>query len=69
MKFLYGSDYQDYTVIVDLIDLGNGKWELTIPSTVHDMYRYSFSNTSYAAGVYQSTFSNMKDEISNVLWN
>lgn len=66
VKFLYGSDYQDYTVVVDLIDLGNGKWELTIPSTVPDMYRYSFSNTSYAAGVYQSTFSNMKDEISNV---
>jgi len=49
-----------------MVNIGNGKWQLTIPATEKNMYRYSFTQTSYPEGTFTDKgFSAEKDEISN----
>lgn len=67
VKFVYGSDQNNVTYVVSMKDEGNNRWSVTINETVHDMYRYIFTATSMEDGVYEQSFSSMKDYISLTL--
>lgn len=64
VKFVYGSDSQPETYVMSMTDEGNNRWSITIPSTVKNMYRYTFANTHLPDGKIEKTFSTVKEEIS-----
>ena len=64
VKFVYGSDSSTETYVISMTNVGNNRWSITIPSTVKDMYRYTFANTHLADGKINKTFSTVKEEIS-----
>lgn len=64
VKFVYGSDSNAETYVVSMTNIGNNRWSVTIPSTVKNMYRYTFANTHLADGKISKTFSTVKEEIS-----
>ena len=66
VQFLYGTDNPQRYTFVDLVDKGAGKWELTIPVTEKNMYRYSFCQTSFPAETFtDKSFTSKKDELSS----
>ena len=67
VKFVYGSDSPGMTYVVSMTDAGNNRWAITIPETVTNMYRYVFTETSMADGIYEQTFTEVKDYISLTL--
>ena len=67
VKFIYGSDQKNITYIVSMTDEGNNRWSVSFQETVKDMYRYVFAATSMSDGVYEQSFSSIKDYISNTL--
>lgn len=64
VKFVYGSDSSAETYVISMTNVGNNRWSITIPSTVKNMYRYTFANTHLADGKIDKTFSTVKEEIS-----
>jgi len=66
VQFLYGTDNPARYMIIDLTDTGNNKWKFTIPTAVKNIYRYSFTFTSFPPGTfYDMSFSQKKDDISS----
>lgn len=64
VKFVYGSDSQPETYVMSMTYEGNNRWSITIPSTVKNMYRYTFADTHLPDGKIEKTFSTVKEEIS-----
>lgn len=67
VKFVFGSYSNPESYVMTMTNEGNNIWSLTIPETVTGMYRYCFAETSLADGLYNETFPNLKDRISNTL--
>lgn len=67
VKFVFGSYSNPESYVMTMTNEGNNIWSITIPETVTGMYRYCFAETSLADGLYNETFPNLKDRISNVL--
>lgn len=65
VKFVYGSYAENKTWVLSMTDIGNDRWEITIPERVENMYRYTFANTTLPDGKIENTFPNVKEEISN----
>lgn len=65
VKFVYGSYDQNETWVISMTEIGNDKWEITIPERVQNMYRYTFADTALDDGKIENTFPNVKDDISN----
>ena len=64
VKFVYGSDSNAESYVISMTNVGNNRWSVTIPSTVKNMYRYTFANTHLTDGKINKTFSTVKEEIS-----
>lgn len=67
VKFVYGSNNSNVTYVLSMTDEGNNRWAITIPETVHNMYRYCFAETSLPDGLRAETFPTVKDYISLTL--
>ncbi|MBQ9585857.1 MAG: CotH kinase family protein [Muribaculaceae bacterium] len=67
VKFVFGSYSNPESYVMTMTNEGDNLWSITIPETVPGMYRYCFAETSLADGLYNETFPNLKDRISNVL--
>ena len=63
VKFAYGDRDAKGTVLVTLTHQGNDIWSYTVPSTVKDVYRYIFLETTLQDGVHNYTFSEFKDMV------
>lgn len=68
VKFVYGSESQPETYVISMTNEGDNQWSITIPSTVKDMYRYTFANTHLADGKIEKTFPTVKEEISSTYY-
>ena len=68
VKFVYGSDSQAETYVMSMTEGSNNRWSITIPSTVRNMYRYTFANTHLPDGKIDKTFSTVKEEISKTYY-
>lgn len=67
VKFVFGSYSNPESYVLTMTNEGDNLWTITIPETVTGMYRYCFAETSLADGLYNETFPNLKDRISNTL--
>lgn len=65
VKFAYGYRDTEGTVLVSLTNEGNDVWSYTIPSTVRNVYRYIFLETTLEDGTHNYTFGDFKDMIAN----
>ena len=68
VKFVYGSDSNAETYVMSMTKSDNNRWSITIPSTVRNMYRYTFANTHLPDGKIDKTFSTVKEEISKTYY-
>lgn len=66
VQFIYGYDSQQLSYVQTMTYDGE-KWAVTIPQTVTDIYRYTFSDTQLSDGEYNETFSDLKEYISKTL--
>ena len=67
VKFVFGSYSNPESYVMSMIHEDDDLWSITIPETVTGMYRYCFAETSLADGMYNETFPDLKDRISNTL--
>lgn len=67
VKFVFGSYSNPESYVMTMTNKGDDLWSITIPETVTGMYRYCFAETSLDDGLYNETFPNLKDRISNTL--
>ena len=67
VKFVFGSYSNPESYVMTMTNEGDNIWSITIPETVTGMYRYCFAETSLLDGLYNETFPNLKDRISNTL--
>lgn len=65
VKFVFGYDSRSETHVLSMTDCGNGFWSITLDQAYADAYRYTFAATSLPDGLIESTFSTVKDDISN----
>ena len=67
VKFVFGSYSNPESYVMSMTHEDDDLWSITIPETVTGMYRYCFAETSLADGMYNETFPDLKDRISNTL--
>ena len=67
VKFVFGSYSNPESYVMSMTHEDDNLWSITIPETVTGMYRYCFAETSLADGMYNETFPDLKDRISNTL--
>lgn len=67
VKFVFGSYSNPESYVMGMTHEDDDLWSITIPETVTGMYRYCFAETSLADGMYNETFPDLKDRISNTL--
>lgn len=67
VKFVFGSYSNPESYVMSMTHEDDDLWSITIPETVTGMYRYCFAETSLVDGMYNETFPDLKDRISNTL--
>ena len=66
VKFVYGRDDISQTHVLDMTYDGQ-KWAVSIPQTIHNMYRFTFVGGEINAGTYNQSFSDFKEYVSKSL--
>ena len=68
VQFVYGKESAAESYVYNMSKTAtNGLWSIVIPSTVTDMYRYTFSNTTLSEGYHNQNFPDLKEYISHTL--
>ena len=68
VQFVFGKETEAESYVCTMSKYGNkGLWSATISSTMTNMFRFTFSNTTLSEGYHEQTFPNLKDSISNTI--
>ena len=68
VQFVFGKETEAESYVYTMSKYGNkGLWSVTIPSTMTNMYRFTFSNTTMSDGLVEKTFYDLKEYISHDL--
>lgn len=68
VQFVYGKENTAESYVCNMSKTATtGLWSLTIPTSVADMYRYTFSNTTLDEGLYEKSFPDLKEYISKTI--
>ena len=68
VQFVYGKQNVAESYVYNMSKTStNGLWSITIPATVTDMYRFTFSNTTLTEGLYEQKFEELKEYISKTI--
>lgn len=73
VKFIFGSDTQSRTYVMDMTPYSGSDaaaanlYQVTTSQAYNNMYRYTFTCAIVPAGIYNVSFSQLKDSISNQL--
>lgn len=65
VKFIYGSDTSNETYVVSMTQDAGSIWKINMETSVANMYRYTFANTTLPDGKISASFTSVKDDISN----
>lgn len=64
VKFVYGRETPAESFVVSMVYYSGDLWKCEIPSSVGNMYRYTFTEAPLADGKHSKSFYNLKEEIS-----
>lgn len=68
VQFVFGKETEAESYVYTMNKYGSkGLWAVTIPATVTNMYRFTFSNTTLSDGFHNESFVSLKDYISNTI--